>query len=106
MRYRHMPIASLTLTAFLLACYAGDGPTGTNGFPTGNAPDTGPMQAAVQVEHVHLDDFLFLVNDETGLTATVGLASPVADLPECGGRVRQSWTVVALTRRYSRQPDP
>jgi hypothetical protein len=43
------------------------------------------MQAAVQVEGVHLDDFLFLVNDETGLTATVGLASPVADLPECGG---------------------
>ena len=71
-------VVPLTLTAFVLGCQDGNGPTTTEIAPSGRQP------LASEVFRTRFDDGA-LVHITPEVTFTVGLVTPLEDLVECGG---------------------
>ena len=78
---RTLATLPFALTVFLLAC---DDPTGSN--MAGDPPALPRPSFAAEITRFDLSDgFLLHTIPDLGITFTLGLVSPLADLPECGG---------------------
>jgi hypothetical protein len=72
------PVVPLTLAVFLLSCQDSNGPN------TDLSSVSSEQPLAAEVFRTRFDDG-FLLHFTPEVTFTVGLVSPLADLPECGG---------------------
>jgi hypothetical protein len=72
-------VVPLTLAVFVLGCQDGNGPTTAESAPVAGQP------LAAQVDRTRFFEDGFLVHITPEVTFTVGLVSPLEDLPECGG---------------------
>ena len=74
-------VVPLTLAVFVLSCQDGNGPS-----PVESTPAAKPSLAA-EVDRIRFTglDEAWLLHVTPELTFTVGLVSPIADFPDCGG---------------------